>query len=229
MRVVMLLSCFLIGVQVNAGGMCPCNFEKTKDSGVLKYEIGLNAYTNQEALFNFWAFTPFHYYNTVPGLRFKMHNKNWTYRASLDHLNNTYKLEDTNPLNYQLITGKSQMNVLRMGVEKTVVEKPFIVYTAADLVYANAQYSGNDQGYGDFIWWGWNRDYKFKAHALGISPALGIKFHPVKHWSIGFETQLNLLYYKTYQYSADNYKDNGIALMFNPIGSLNLNYHFNLK
>lgn len=211
-----------------AEGMCPCSFVKGKDTSTLKYEIGINTYTVQEALFNFWSPSTFHYYNTLPGLRFKLHQNNYSLRAGFDHVSNSYHLRDTNPLNYQSITGSSQMNVVRIGFEKTMIEGPLSIYTAADMVYANAHYKGNDQGHGDFNP-GWNYDYTLTAKAIGVSPAIGIKYRPFKHWSIGLETQLNLMYYKVnYQYQALNtYKESGMALLFNPLGSLSLNYHFN--
>lgn len=220
----MLLSALALQAQ-----MCPCEFGKTAGGKPLRFEAGLNMANARELLINFYSPDRIYSRQYVNGLMLKYHADRYSLRAGFDYTYQTYRFESGDQMNYNLNNGRTYGKHLRLGLEKTLTGKALQVYAGGDLLFTRERYSGISEGYGDWIWWGYKTPYRFRVNSAGISPFLGIRYRPLKRFSIAIESSLSLLYYSSKSFGDAGYRDEAsTALTLNPVRLLSFNYHFAL-
>lgn len=217
------LSCFFSSIISSYAQMCPCQFGKSTDKP-MKYEIGLNSFTYFEDLINFNSSKPVFSTQIRPGIKIKRHFNHSSLRLGFDYLENKYSYNANEPMNWNLNTGNSFSKNLKIGIEKTVINKALQVFVAADLVLKSARYSGISEGSGDFAPY-YKKAYNFKLLAIGISPSLGIKYRPIERISFSLETSLSIIYWQTKGNELVYRNESNESLIMSPIGLLSINYH----
>jgi len=204
--------------------MCPCDFKSSGSEKSLRNEIGANLINISEVLINFTSPKAVYLHNYAKGFMLKHHFNTFSIRAGFDYNENTYRYEAGGAGNYNLNNGKSYGKDFRIGAEKTIFDKKLQAYGAADMLVSTGHYTGMSEGYGDLLP-AYKTSYAFNSIAYGISPAVGIKYRPLRRFSITLETSISILYYKTS--SSRAYKsESSTALLSNPLRVLSFNYHF---
>jgi hypothetical protein len=165
--------------------MCPCEFGKDNSKKPLRYEIGINGFTSNEQLINFSSNRSYFQNNYIPGIKIKRHFDNFSARIGFDYTEAKYELETSGVMYWNKNIGSNYSKTLKLGIEKTVLNKAFQIFVAADLVLLSSNYSGITEGWGHIASY-YKFPYNFKLNALGISPSLGIKYRPVERISISF-------------------------------------------
>jgi hypothetical protein len=203
--------------------MCPCEFGGKNTDRPLRFELGFNTLNfNEVTVFN--DNHKKYRHNVVNGVMFKYHLDRYTVRAGFDYSEHNYSYRDSTYFFYQT-KGKSFGKYFRLGVEKTLSKTKLQIYLSSDLIFAFEQFNGIS-GTGDFGWAGYNNPYRFKVISYGFSPAFGLRYRPLKHFSISAETSLIIGGY--YRYSQEGTYKNLSAkmLIINPLRLLSINYHF---
>ena len=218
------LLAFLIFTPIAKAQMCPCEFGKDSTIKPLRYEIGINGFTYNEQLINFSWNRSYFQKNYIPGIKIKRHFDHFSARLGFDYTEAKYELETSGVMYWNKNIGSNYSKTLKLGIEKTVMNKGFQIFVAADLVLLSSNYSGITEGWGDIAPY-YKFPYNFKLNALGISPSLGIKYRPIERISISLETSLSILYWQTKGNQSPYRNESSTALVVNPVGLLSLNYH----
>ena len=218
------LLAFLILTPIAKAQMCPCEFGKDSTIKPLRYEIGINGFTYNEQLINFYSNRSYFQKNYIPGIKIKRHFDHFSARLGFDYTEAKYELETSGVMYWNKNIGSNYSKTLKLGIEKTVLNNAFQIFVAADLVLLSSNYSGITEGWGDIAPY-YKFPYNFKLNALGISPSLGIKYRPIERISISLETSLSILYWQTKGNQSPYRNESSTALVVNPIGLLSLNYH----
>jgi hypothetical protein len=210
--------------------MCPCEFGGRSAEKPLRFEIGINTFNYNEPIMYFGEEWPVFIKNASHGVLAKYHFDRYSLRAGFDYSEYNYKYLSGDPdYYYSLNSGKSFGKHFRVGIEKALVKRRVQVYVSGDLIFATEQFNGISEGRGDFIWWGYKDAYRLKMNSFGISPSLGLKYRPLRHFSISLETSVSLLYYQS-RPQGNGYKINygsSTDILFSPVRLLSFNYHFN--
>ena len=218
------LLAFLIFTPFAQAQMCPCEFGKYSSKKPLRYEIGINGFVSNEQLINFSSNRSYFQNNYIPGIKIKRHFDNFSARLGFDYTESKYQFETNEVMYRNKNIGSNYSKTLKLGIEKTVLNKAFQIFVAADLVLLSSNYSGITEGWGDIAPY-YKFPYNFKLNALGISPSLGIKYRPIERISISLESSLSILYWQTKGNQAMYRNESSTALVVNPVGLLSLNYH----
>ncbi len=205
--------------------MCPCEFGQSGKDKPLRLEIGINGLNYQEELFNFYNPLPVYHQNFLNGLMLKYHFNKLSLRAGFDYSANSYSYVAETASDYNKNDGNRFRKDLRAGIEKSLYTGKIQVYAAADLLLSRGNFSGISAGRGDQTA-EYHLPYRFKSNAIGVSPGLGIKYRPLKRFSISMEASLSILHYRTYSKDGVYQNESGGSLLFNPLRVLSLNYHF---
>lgn len=203
--------------------MCPCEFNKGENKP-LRYEFGLNALNFNENIVNFYSAKRKYAPQVLPGLKIKRHFNSYSIRLGFDYLEQKFDYQSLDPLNWNINNGNSFSKVLKLGIEKTLVNRRIQVFIAADIIGIKSNISGITEGYGDFAPY-YKKPYDFKLSAIGISPVLGLKYRPIERFSISLETSLSVIYWKTKGNQSVYRNESNESLIINPLGLLSFNYH----
>jgi hypothetical protein len=214
----------LFSVFTSKAQMCPCEFSKDKNAKVLRNEFGLNTFNLHEELINFYSENIQYIPAPLSGFTYKRHFNNYSLRAAYTYSHHTYKFAIDNAMNFNKNDGYAYNHDLRIGIEKTFNVSDLQYFAGVDLVYNSGIYNGISEGFGDFQPY-YKLPYRFKTTYIGLAPIVGAKYRFSNRWSISLETGLQMVHYQTQATEAYD-KENGIALMVQPIRSLGLNYHF---
>ena len=218
------LLAFLIFTPIAKAQMCPCEFGKDSTIKPLRYEIGINGFTYNEQLINFYSNKGSFQKSFIPGIKIKRHFDNFSARLGFDYTESKYQFETNEVMYWNKNIGSNYSKTLKLGIEKTVMNKGFQIFVAADLVLLSSNYSGITEGWGDIASY-YKFPYNFKLNALGISPSLGIKYRPLERISISLESSLSILYWQTKGNQSPYRNESSTALVVNPVGLLSMNYH----
>jgi hypothetical protein len=218
------LSAILFFTHFAQAQMCPCQFGKDSSKKPFRYEIGINGFTSNEQLINFSSNRSYFQNNYIPGIKIKRHFDNFSARIGFDYTESKYQFDTEEEMNWNKNLGSNYSKTLKLGIEKTVLNKSFQIFVAADLILLSASYSGITEGRGDIAPY-YKYPYNFKLNALGISPSLGLKYRPIERISISLETSLSIIYWQTKGNQAAYRNERSTTLVVNPIGLLSLNYH----
>jgi hypothetical protein len=218
------LLAFLFVTLLAEGQMCPCKFGKEDSIKSLRYEIGINGFSYNEQLVNFYSNVSYFQKSYLPGIKLKRHFDNFSARLGFDYTESKYEFKTTEEMNWNENNGSNYTNTLKLGLEKTVLYNYFQLFIAADVVLLNSNYSGITEGRGDIALY-YKYPYNFKLNAIGISPVLGFKYRPIERVSISMETSLSILYWQTKGNEALYRNESSSSLVVSPVGLLSLNYH----
>lgn len=219
MKSLLFICIFLLAFQTQAQ-MCPCEFGGRAEAP-LRFELGVNTFNiNEVTIFN--ARNKNYRQGLLNGLVLKYHLNLYTVRAGFDYSENSYNYHNVGRFPTEL-EGKSFGKHFRLGLEKSLSRKKLQPYFALDLVLSSEQFSGSG-AYDEIIYQ--SRDYKYKVNAYGFSPAFGLRYRPVKHFSISAETAMSWIWCRMDSQVA-GYKDRSSREhLLNPLRALSLNYHF---
>lgn len=221
----LLLTFFIVASSTLSAQMCPCEFGKGDSIKPKRFEIGLNVFNAQEVLVNFYQQNPEYSLNYLNGIQFKYHLNKFSFRAGMDLLYHKYDYEVNDPMNYNKNVGENNGYNIRLGLERSFIEKYFNLYYALDLLYHNDKYKGVSEGSGDIRPY-YIDNYEFDVQAFGVSPAFGIRFRPIKQISIGLETSLSIIRFKSTKVKGGYEDEKSTTLLFNPLRIASINFHF---
>ena len=204
--------------------MCPCEFGSKGGTSTLRHEIGLNALNVNEVMMNFYNPGTVYATNYANGFMYKYHADKWSLRAGFDYLEHSYQYQASSSKGFDNNKGKFFSKDFRLGAENTVSSTAVQIFVGADLVYSTARYSGISIGQWDSAA-PYHIAYGINVQSFGAAPALGIKYRPAKHISITAETGISVLRYKSSETPGFPSESN-VAVLFNPLRVLSLNYHF---
>ncbi len=197
----------------------------------LRNEVGLNLYNINSPPNHFEWKKPQFFQSYANGLMFKHHLNHFSLRVGFDYLEHKYRIEtreyDNDEL-HALDTGNSYMKNLRLGIEKTILNRRFQIYAALDVLFSRSNFIGGERCYvcRYNIIPGNPPEYSFDIRSFGISPAVGLKYRFARHFSITAETSFaTMLGHERYRKKGGFYI-NYVDIVFNPLRALTFNYHF---
>jgi hypothetical protein len=207
--------------------MCPCEFGAKDGKKPLQFEFALNAFRYNEKLINFYSLKPVYHSAAPSGFTFKYHREKLSLRAAFDYAEDAYTYSFSDTMNYNKNTGKSFHKEFRLGVEKTFNSGILQYYAGADMFAAYGVYNGMSEGYGDTIP-SYNMNYRFRTSTYGVSPFIGLRFRPIRRFSVSLETALSIGYYKTKNNTPAYSNEQNVSVLFIPVRAFSINYHFSL-
>lgn len=206
--------------------MCPCEFGGG-EAKPLRNEIGLNTFNISQSLIQFYSNKPIYLRGYANGLMYKHHFDRVTVRTGFDYHYNNYGYETGTTVSqfYNHNTGKSNSVEIRAGVEGAMAKGKLQPYVAPDIVASFGQYQGISEGHGDMMPV-YNEQYKFNAYAFGLALSAGLRFRPVRNFSISAESSVSLVNSITTKKTGNYTGASSTAMLFNPLRTLSLNYYF---
>ena len=210
---------------------CHCPKFTTKEKWG-ENEIGIN-------LYNITDITGIYYMygllskNFINGVMYKHSHKKNALRIGLDYYYNSFNIVYPPPgvIIYDggqtTFLGQNNIGALRIGYERMLTMTKLQPYLATDLTLTYGQIKGTT------IYEGWPGNYKHandeRIKEIGISHAIGLRYHLNGKFSIALEADIGWAYYNHKDLKNPYYYSNqrsGFRTYINPLRFLSLNYHF---
>jgi hypothetical protein len=131
----------LIGAITLKAQMCPCEFGN--DNKIrFRNELSINLANLNEDPNSRHFFYRDYKANYINGIMFKHHLDKYSLRAGFDFITSDYKHKILTSQGSESYEGSNYYNNLRLGVEKTVLNKFIQVYLASDLIFSKSNHNG---------------------------------------------------------------------------------------
>ena len=85
---------FLVFMPFAQAQMCPCKFGKDNTIKPLRYEIGINGFSYNEQLINFYSNKGSFQKSFIPGIKIKRHFDNFSARLGFDYTESNYQFDE---------------------------------------------------------------------------------------------------------------------------------------
>jgi hypothetical protein len=191
-------------------------------------EIGVN-------LYNFSVYKSSFVYHAKPvidqgffnGLFYKRHFGKNAFRATIDHFYTRINTEYDWGMLYYKNTGIKNTLELRLGYERKLAIGKLFPYLAADAVFNVGRARGSRLSWGDMIPDLTERPYDTRAIGIGLAPAIGLKYRPVRQLAISLEANAGIM--KIWQREAiakNDFRDAFSSLFFYPVRVWAVSYYF---